>query len=134
MMTLVNAEVVARLRQAARRFPDARLIVLFGSVATDRALSWSDADIAVSGVDLWRGLELGGELGSLLGREPHVVELETASDWLRYNVARDGVLLHEGEPFAWARFQAGAALVYFDLAPVIAMCAEGVRRRFAERS
>jgi predicted nucleotidyltransferase len=133
MMRSVDADVVARLRDGARRFSDARLIVVFGSVARERAASWSDVDIGVSGVPFWRGLEIGGEMASLLGREPHVVDLDAASDWLRFNVAREGILLHEREASTWARFQAGAAILYFDLAPIIAECAEGVRRRLAER-
>lgn len=118
-----------RLRRDASAFSDARLVVLFGSVARGDAASWSDADVGVAGVSFWRGLEIGARLGEALGREPHVVDLEAASDGLRYQVAREGLLLHEGEPGAWARFRAEAALRWFDLQPIVALCAEGVRRR-----
>ncbi|MBI1947999.1 MAG: nucleotidyltransferase domain-containing protein [Deltaproteobacteria bacterium] len=123
---------VTSLQQLARGYPDARLIVLFGSVARGAAHPGSDVDVAVAGLPFWQALDLGARLGAQLGREPHVVELERASDWLRFLVARDGVLLHQGEPHAWARFQAEAALRWFDLAPIVARCAEGARRALRE--
>lgn len=106
-----------------------RLVVLFGSVATGKARPDSDADIAILGGDSWKALELGSALAALLGREPHVVDLATASDALRFEVARHGVLLFQAEPFAWPEFQARAALMYFDLKPIIERCTEGVRAR-----
>ena len=109
--------------------PQLRLVVLFGSLARGDALPDSDADIAVLGAESWDGLGLGSQLAGVAGREPHVVELEHASDLLRYHVARDGVLLYEAEPYTWARFQAESALRYFDLAPIIALCTEGARQR-----
>lgn len=117
-----------RLREVSRGFPEARLVVLFGSVARGDAVAWSDADIGVSGLAYWRGLELGAELGRLVGLEPHVVDLDGASDWLRFRVAAEGIPLSEGEPDAWAKFVASAMLSYFDLAPIIEVCAAGARR------
>ncbi|HEY3358913.1 MAG TPA: nucleotidyltransferase domain-containing protein [Polyangia bacterium] len=129
MLDRVAGPDFTALREAAGRFGDARLIVLFGSVARGAAMPFSDADIGVAGVPFWRGLEIGAALAAALGREPHVVDLDETSEWLRFEVARDGVLLHAGAPDAWPRFQAEAAVRYFDLAPIIARCAEGVRRR-----
>ena len=74
------------------------------------------------------------DLGRLLAREPHVVDLATASDWLCFEAARGGVPVFEREAGAWARFQAQAAVTYFDLAPMIALCTEGVRRRLAREA
>ena len=88
-----------------------RLVALFGSVAREAARADSD-------------------VGGLLGREPHVVDLQTASDWLRFQVARDGVLVYEALPGAWAEFKARAMVLYWDLAPTIALCAAGVKQRF----
>jgi len=121
------------LRAVAQRYPEARLVVLFGSVARGQAVPWSDADVGVSGLAFWRGLELGAELGAKFGREVHVVDLDTASEALCFAVARDGILVAEGAPDAWARFQAESALRYFDLAPIIARCAEGARRALLAR-
>jgi hypothetical protein len=61
-----------------------------------------------------------------------LIELETASTWLRFLVAREGILLHQGEPDAWARFQAEAMLGCFDFQPIHALCAEGARRSLRE--
>ena len=116
------------LLRAASPFGEARLVVVFGSVARTQARVDSDADVGILGVSFWRGLLLGEALGSVLGREAHVVELERASDWLRYEVARDGVLVHETPPGEWARFRAEAALRYFDLRPIIELCAAGATR------
>lgn len=122
------------LRSTARAFPDARLIVLFGSVARGTAAPWSDADIGVSGATFWGGLEIGSRLAAALRREPHVVDLDRASDWLRFLVAREGILLSEGIPDAWAIYRAEAALGYFDLQPMLSLCSEGARRRLARES
>jgi predicted nucleotidyltransferase len=119
----------ALARLEAARLPGLRLVVLFGSVAAGTARPDSDADIGVLGGDPWQTLELGSALAARIGREPHVVDLGAAPEALRFEVARGGVLLHEAEPFLWARFQAEAAIRYFDLKPVIDLCAEGVRRR-----
>lgn len=117
------------LRRIAARYGDAKLVVVFGSLARGEARQDSDADVAVLGVEFWPAHRLGAELGAALEREAHVVELETASDQLRFEIARDGVLVHEAEHGTWARFQAEAALRWFDLAPIVARCAAGVRAR-----
>jgi predicted nucleotidyltransferase len=118
-----------RLRALASRAVGARLVVVFGSVARADAAPDSDVDIGVSGLGFWEGLRLGHELGAELGREPHVVDLDRATDLLRVQVAKGGVLLHEGEPDAWALFRAGAIVRWLDLAPLVALCAEGARLR-----
>ena len=114
---------------AARRFSDARLIVVFGSVVAGAARPWSDLDIGVSGVSFWRGAAIGHALGVVAGREPHVVDLDTASDHLRFEVARGGSCLIASPPDVWPEFQAQAALRWFDLAPIVALCRQGVEAR-----
>jgi predicted nucleotidyltransferase len=119
------------LRKIASEFPEARLAVLFGSVARGTPAAWSDADIAILGLPYWSALELGSRLASELGREPHIVDLERAATRLRYLVAREGMLLHE-EPGAWARFRAEAMLGWFDFEPIHALCVQGARRSLKE--
>lgn len=85
--------------------------------------------MAIAGGGFWEALEIGEQVAAVLGRDPDVVELATASDLLRYHVARDGVPLFEAAPGAWAAFQADSALRYFDLAPLLQESLEGARRR-----
>ena len=127
---LSSAEAAALVGDA----PGVKLVVLFGSVARGQARPDSDADIAILGGEFWDGLRIGAAIGARLGREPHVVDLGTANDLLRFQAAREGILLHEGEPDAWVRFQAESAVRYFDIAPLIAQCAAGARRRLAREA
>lgn len=119
---------LARLREIAGVNPAADLVVLFGSVARGTAAPWSDVDIGVRDLPFWAALELGSQLGAVLGREAHVVDLTTTSTWLQYLVAREGVLLFAREPATWPRFQADAAVRWFDIQPIVARCADGVRQ------
>jgi predicted nucleotidyltransferase len=109
--------------------PGLDLVALFGSTAAGIPRADSDVDIALLGGAFWKDLELGAQLAALLGREPHVVDLAQASDALRFEIARTGVMLWQREPDGWALFQARTALLYFDLAPLIERCAAGVRDR-----
>jgi predicted nucleotidyltransferase len=122
------SDVTALVRTCAG-YAGVRLVALFGSVAREAARVDSDLDVAVLGGGFWDQCGLGSALGGLLGREPHVVDLQTASDWLRFQVARDGVLVYEASPGAWADFKARAMVVYWDFAPTIALCAAGVKQR-----
>lgn len=106
-----------------------KLVVLFGSAARGSARRDSDADIGLLGGGFWQQLELGSALAAELGREPHVVDLQAAPEALAYEIARTGVCLFEGAPFAWAEFQARAALRFFDFQAAWERCAEGVRQR-----
>jgi predicted nucleotidyltransferase len=124
----VTSADLEALTSIASECTDAQLVVLFGSVSRDAPMPWSDVDVAVLGVEFWRGLELGSRIGALLHREPHVVDLAAASSWLRYLVAKDGVLLHEDGPGLWHRFRANAFVQWFDVQPIVALCAEGARR------
>lgn len=120
---------IERLSRIAATIRGARLVVIFGSVARGRPSPWSDVDIGVSGGEYWEGLRIGAQIGAAIGREPHVVDLDTASDALRFRVAREGILLWEDAPKTWTRFQADSAVRYFDVQSIVARCAEGVRRR-----
>jgi predicted nucleotidyltransferase len=117
-----------RLRQIAAG-TNARLVVLFGSIARGAARVDSDVDIGVSGLSFWEANRLGGAIGAALGREPHVVDLDTATEWLLMELARDGIVVYETAPDTWARFRAGAIVRWLDFAPFMKMCADGARRR-----
>ncbi len=129
MGAVLNSTLASSLARMAAKAPGVRLVLLFGSAARGQARPGSDADIGVLGGEFWAQMQLGGELSMGLRREPHVVDLAEASDWLRFEAARDGILIYESEPRLWSEFKATAMLRYFDLAPIISICAEGVRRR-----
>ena len=112
-----------------REVAGVRLIVLFGSVARGRATPMSDVDVGILGAECWPGLRIGAELAYLFQREPHLVELDTASELLRYEIARDGVPLFERELDVWPRFRAEAIVRYLDFKPTLDLCVAGARRR-----
>lgn len=124
----------ADVASLATQWPQVRLVVLFGSTVRGTARPDSDVDIGVLGGSFWEQLGVGSDLARVYGREPHVVDLATCSDWLRFEVARGGALLFEREPGLWSSFQAQAAMCYFDLAPIVARCAEAVRERLRRMS
>jgi len=105
------------------------LVVLFGSTVKGKARPDSDIDVGVLGRGFWDQLAIGTAIGSALGREAHVVDLADASEHLRFEVARTGVLVCESEPGSWTSFKANAMLRYWDLAPMIARTTEGARAR-----
>jgi predicted nucleotidyltransferase len=122
---------VARLCAA---HAEVRLMVAFGSAVRGQARADSDLDIGVLGGSLWEQLAVGTELGRVVHREPHVMDLATASEWLCFQVARDGVLIFEREPSTWIEFKAQAMIRYWDVAPIIELTAQGVRRRLAREA
>ena len=91
----------------------------------------SDMDIEILGTGFWESLRIGADLARLCAREPHVVQLEAASELLRYEIARDGVPLFECGPDAWPRFRAEAIVRYLDFKPTLDLCVAGARRRLA---
>lgn len=83
-------EAVARVAAAYR---GARVVIVFGSVARDRASEASDVDVAVVGeVDTFA---MAADIGARVGREIDVVDISTASIPLLDAIIRDGVVVHE---------------------------------------
>jgi uncharacterized protein len=101
--------VVEALRGALAGRHDIRLALLFGSRARGRARAGSDADVAVlgKGLDL---LALAADLSKAARVEVDVVSLEEPGYPLLNAVLRDGILLHEGERHAEARWRTRAIL------------------------
>lgn len=117
------SELHDRLREALARTPDVELAVLFGSHARGRPHRTSDVDVAVllsnSTIDERKRLEL--SLARAAQRAVDVVYLDEASPLLRFEIAREGTILLERKPHAWADFRARAMLDWWDWAPTARM-------------
>lgn len=124
-----------KARRALQAGPPLSLAVLFGSRATGRARPDSDVDIAIVPADasLALGLELAlaARLSSALAREVDLVRLDRASTLLRWQIARDGILLLAEPGWEWVRFRARAASEYADIADSLERAAKLFRRRIA---
>jgi hypothetical protein len=110
-----------------------RLAILFGSAARGVALESSDLDVGVS-------LEGGGHPGPLLEvelsrvshRRVDLVVLDDAPPLLRFEIARDGRVLVERVPHAWADFKARAMIDWWDWAPLARMLHASALKRVRE--
>jgi len=106
------------LREALESWPDVRLAVLFGSAARGESGPERDLDVGVllePGPD--RSTALEAALARAAGRRVDLVRLETAPPLLRFEIARDGRVLLERAPHAWADFRARAMTDWWDWAP-----------------
>ena len=106
------------LLQALESWPGVRLAVLFGSTARGESGPGSDIDLGVlfeAGQESAAALEVA--LARATGRRLDLVRLDTAPPLLRFEIARDGSVLLEREPHAWADFRARAMTDWWDWAP-----------------
>lgn len=124
------------LRQRLVDRPEVRLAVLFGSVASGREHPASDIDL---GVDLAPAApaspvlqKLKVDLARATGRLVHLVDLRKAPPLLRFEIAREGVVLVERKPYAWADFKARAMLDWWDWAPYARRIHAAAARRLRE--
>jgi predicted nucleotidyltransferase len=119
MKRAMNA-LEGRLIKALEAFPEVELAVAFGSEARGEATRGSDVDIGVQLKDkslaVLRRLEV--LLGRAAGREVDLVSLDESPPLLRFEIARDGKLLLERRPHAWADFRARAMVDWWDWAPL----------------
>lgn len=95
-----------------------RLAVLFGSEARGDAGVTSDLDVAVAGPDASALPSLALKLTRATGRRVDLVALTTAPPLLRFQIARDGRLLVERQPYLWSDFKARAMVDWWDWAPI----------------
>lgn len=103
-------DVRAQLRAALAGRSDVTLAILFGSEARGTASAGSDVDLAVAGTQL-KLLALGAELSTALGREVDVVSLAEATIPLLDRLIHEGVVVHEGERGAAARWRSATLLM-----------------------
>jgi hypothetical protein len=106
------------LLEALESWPGVRLAVLFGSAARGQSGPDSDIDVGVlfeAGRESAAALEVA--LARATGRRLDLVRLEAAPPLLRFQIARDGRVLLERTPHAWADFRARAMTDWWDWAP-----------------
>ena len=110
----------AQLTDIAQRF-GIKMIIIFGSQASERVRAGSDIDVAIwmqhRAWDNWEcELELIGELTEAITGDGDldVVFLNGASPLLLFEVASDGVVLYQVQPTTFAQFQSYAARRYDD--------------------
>jgi predicted nucleotidyltransferase len=120
-----------RLVELLSTSAEVELAVLFGSSARSERNGGSDVDV---GVRLRKGSkhELSRvqlKLARGIGREVDLVPLDDSPSLLRFEIARDGVVLVERRPYAWADFRARAMIDWWDWAPT----ARGIHRALLAR-
>lgn len=127
----VDRQLVERLGGVLARHPEVRLALLFGSRARGGG-SGSDVDVAVEGpVDR---LALAAELAAVAVADVDVVDVQAAGYPLLRALLRDGVVLHEGEPHAAARFRTRAILETETDRPWFERMRDAYLRRLAARA
>ena len=91
------SDLVEDVRRVLQAGPPLRLAVLFGSFARQRARADSDLDIAIlprdESLSLHAELDLAAQLSLATRREVDLVRLDQATMLLRWEVAKDGILL-----------------------------------------
>jgi predicted nucleotidyltransferase len=110
---------LAALTELLESLPEVRLAVLFGSHARRQGRSDSDVDMLLQldpdSEDVRHAVAASAT--RIVRREVDVVHRAEASPLLRYQVARDGVVLKQREPGDWVRFKAQAMVDWWDWAP-----------------
>ena len=131
LLHAITSRVIESLRAMLESRRDIDLAVLFGSAATGTMRRGSDIDLALR----WTGTEPGdknsffAELERALGRPVDVIDLALAPPQLRFEIARNGVLLVERTKGEWSEAKARAFLDWWDFRPI----AERVNRAAIER-
>jgi len=128
-------ELLERLRQQAGDVPGLKLAVLFGSTARGEARPRSDVDLGILIEPYSPSARFTAEaqLGRAAQRPIHLILLDEAPPLLRFEIARDGVLLLEKEEGLWTSFKAKAMIDWWDWAPIARRMNAEVIRRLKER-
>lgn len=125
--------LVEQLRGVLAARADVAVAALFGSAARGETRPGSDVDLAVRlrspEADLGA---LGVYVSRAVGRPVDVVTMDEAPPLLRFEIARDGVLIVEREAHAWADFRARAMVDWWDWAPTARIIQTAAVRRLRE--
>lgn len=129
------SELIEEVRRALEAGPPLRLAVLFGSFAKQRARADSDLDLAIlprdESLSLHAELDLAAQLSLATRREVDLVRLDRATMLLRWEVAKDGILLISDPTSEWLRFRVAAASEHADMAEALDRAARRFRQRIA---
>lgn len=128
-------DLLDRLRERAASLPEVKLAVLFGSTARGQARKGSDVDLGLLVDPDTREARLKAlvELERAAGREVDLVFLDEAPPLLRFEIARDGVLLFERQEGLWTGFKVKAMVDWWDWAPTIRRIHKTTIQRLRER-
>jgi uncharacterized protein len=120
---MTSMSVLDRITRLLDETPVVRLAVVFGSAARGTENPGSDIDLGVSWVNSSGGSasDLAVALERAAGRRVDLVTLDASPPLLRFEIARDGIVLVEREPHAWADFRARAMIDWWDWAPTARM-------------
>lgn len=122
--------LTAALAQVGVRFPELRLLVLFGSRAAGNARPDSDWDFAYQGGAELDALALAAYLSDTLQVDDvDLVDLDRAGGLIRFHVARDGVQLFERLSGNFDRFWFEAVTFWCDAEPVLRRGYEAILAR-----
>lgn len=98
--------------------PDLLVAVLFGSAARleDGPASDVDVGVLIQAPNQLPALAL--KLERATGRRVDLIDLASAPPLLRFEIARDGRVLVERQPYLWSDFKARAMVDWWDWAPI----------------
>jgi predicted nucleotidyltransferase len=135
-MAMPSSPLPDPLRERLQTLAPVRLAAVFGSTARGEARGGSDVDLAlILEPDSPRNRrEVEAELARAAGREVDFVYLESAPPLLRFEIARDGVLLLERRPHDWSDFRARAMIDWWDWAPTARLIETELIRRLREKT
>jgi uncharacterized protein len=134
-IALVSA-IVDQLRASFLVRDDVELAVLFGSAAQGRLHASSDIDVAVrwtAGEPRDRDAFLAA-VERAMGHSVDVIDLDVAPPQLRFEIARNGLVLAERATGAWSRTRARAFIDWWDFRPIAKIVHRAAVARVCEQA
>jgi len=125
-----------RITRVLEETPAVRLAVVFGSAARQTESRDSDIDVGISWLDgaVQPAAAVAVALERAAGLPVDLVLLGDAPPLLRFEIARDGRVLVERVPHAWADFRAKAMIDWWDWAPTARMMHRVMAERLREEA
>lgn len=126
----------SKTASASVYLPEVSLAVLFGSIARGKVGPRSDVDVGVllepDTPESRSRVEV--ELGrAVSGRDIDVIFLKDAPPLLRFEIARDGVVLRQEEDGLWTDFKTRAMIDWWDWEPIARRIEEALIERLRRK-